>query len=353
MLNILHIIPTLNIGGAERQLLNLVSTDKELNHCIVVLLGCEKKFLKEYDLKNINIYNLKDLGLILKLKEINKIIKNFKPTIIQTWMYHASLLSILFYFKKVPIVWSLRRTNLDLNSLKMSTFLLVRLLSFFSKFFPQGILYCADSSKKSHKTIGFYNPNEEIIYNGINVDFSLKKLKSDIPVIGFVGRNIPTKNFNKFFEFLIILENKKINVEVNVIGRGFNSEKQNSKKFRYVNLNFLGQVTNMNNQYQKMDILISTSSAEGFPNTILESMSFGVLPICTNAGDSFNILSEFGLKLHSVNSKEIYQKFIQGLKIIEESDTIKMRKYINSRFNQKLTNRLHRQFWFKISNYKN
>ena len=353
MLNILHIIPTLNIGGAERQLLNLVSTDKEFNHCIVALLGCKKKFLKEYDLKNVNIYNLEDLGLILKLKEINKIIKSFKPTIIQSWMYHASLLSILFYFKKVPIVWSLRRTNLDLNSLKMSTFLLVRLLSIFSKFFPQGILYCADSSKKSHKTIGFYNPNEEIIYNGINVDFSLKKLKSDIPVIGFVGRNIPTKNFNKFFEFLIILENKKINVEVNVIGRGFDSEKQNSKKFRYVNLNFLGQVTNMNKQYQKMDIIISTSSAEGFPNTILESMSFGVLPICTNAGDSFNILGEFGLKLHSTHSKEIYQKFIQGLNIIKESDTIKMRKYINSRFDQKLTNRLHRKFWFKISNFKN
>ena len=71
MLNILHIIPTLNIGGAERQLLNLVSTDKEFNHCIVALLGCKKKFLR-VRFKKRKYLQSRRLSLILKLKEIIK-----------------------------------------------------------------------------------------------------------------------------------------------------------------------------------------------------------------------------------------------------------------------------------------
>ena len=95
-IKVLHIISSLGIGGAERQLLEIVKANKSHGVCQ----------LMKSDSWNINL--LKDKNRIFNLGmqkgvpnpkvffNLKKTIDFFKPEIIHTWMYHASLLEVLF-----------------------------------------------------------------------------------------------------------------------------------------------------------------------------------------------------------------------------------------------------------------
>jgi glycosyltransferase involved in cell wall biosynthesis len=62
------------------------------------------------------------------------------------------------------------------------------------------------------------------------------------------------------------------------------------------NVEFLGEVSDMENIYQRADILVLTSEHEGTPNVILEAMSHGVAVVATRVGGVPDIVpSECGI----------------------------------------------------------
>ena len=116
-IKVLHIISSMGIGGAERQLLELIEENKSHGICQLVpnnIWG--KKFLE-------NKHRFFHLGMrrgfpdprsIINLK---KIIDIFEPQIIHTWMYHASLMEAILRKlgnnRNIPLVWGMRCSNMD------------------------------------------------------------------------------------------------------------------------------------------------------------------------------------------------------------------------------------------------
>ena len=94
-IRVLHLISSLQQGGAERQLIELVKQNE--NHVICQLIS-GNAFENEIKNNKIQIFDLKTKKLfsfIINLYKLNKIIKNNKPNIINTWMYHSSLIMAL------------------------------------------------------------------------------------------------------------------------------------------------------------------------------------------------------------------------------------------------------------------
>ena len=93
MLNILHIITGLGNGGAEKTLYRLISTEKCNNHSVISLmdLGVYGEKLRElgYSVEALNMNNSR--VKISRLVVLFKLIRDKKPDVIQTWMYHADL----------------------------------------------------------------------------------------------------------------------------------------------------------------------------------------------------------------------------------------------------------------------
>lgn len=59
----------------------------------------------------------------------------------------------------------------------------------------------------------------------------------------------------------------------------------------------LGQIDNraeLSKIYKKMDCLVLSSITEGFPNVLIEAMSFGVPCISTDVGDASEIIADTG-----------------------------------------------------------
>ena len=74
------------------------------------------------------------------------------------------------------------------------------------------------------------------------------------------------------------------------------------------NVKFIGEVTKINNFYQKLDCDISTSFSEGFPNILAESMANGVISLSTDTGESKKII-KFSWRIFE-NSNSLIKKII-------------------------------------------
>ena len=112
----LHCITSLNIGGAETTLFKLIKSDYKNNHFIISL----KKwilFKKLNKLSNVRILEIEIKDPILLIYNIYKTIstiRNFKPDVIQSWLYHADfyigIIGRLLGYKK--IYWNIRNADL-------------------------------------------------------------------------------------------------------------------------------------------------------------------------------------------------------------------------------------------------
>jgi N-acetylgalactosamine-N,N'-diacetylbacillosaminyl-diphospho-undecaprenol 4-alpha-N-acetylgalactosaminyltransferase len=120
----------------------------------------------------------------------------------------------------------------------------------------------------------------KVIYNPIeDVDekLFLNKDQKIIDII-WVGKLIDIKNPSLLIEAIHKTGNQ---IKTTFLGEGELLEKLKNKTNGF-NITFEGKVSNVNDYINKSKVLILTSNSEGFPNVILEGMSYGLPIIATN-----------------------------------------------------------------------
>ena len=73
----------------------------------------------------------------------------------------------------------------------------------------------------------------------------------------------------------------------------------------------IGAVKNAINYMQLFDYFLLASIHEGFPNSLIESMSEGLIPFTTDCGDSLKLFPIIEEQIESpiLNQLQIYNKF--------------------------------------------
>lgn len=327
-MKILHLINSLDIGGAEKNLYKICISDKKNDHIVVSLsdkgfygnLLSNKGFLVfEIDLKKNWFFFFK----------IIKIIYLYKPNIIQSWMYISDFiasLTIFFTFKK-NIIWNVRHSFLNPLVEKKQTIIIVKLLSFFSYLIPKKIIFCSKKSKKIHLMLG-YNPKILLyIPNGYSINNENKSKKKilkylrfgkNIFLIGSSGRYHPYKDFNNLFAALKIVK-KNLNFKFILMGK--NNTYKNSNLVELIKKNhlmnqiyLLGLRKNTKSVFNSLDLFVLSSNNEAFPNVVAEAMACGVPCVVTNVGDAADIVGNTGWVVPSRNSRALANSIKKAFK---------------------------------------
>jgi glycosyltransferase involved in cell wall biosynthesis len=339
--SILHIISSLNTGGAEIFLLRLISTLSDFDHHVVSLTASsDKPLLKKFkartrslhflDMKKTDVFNIK------KIFGLRSIIRSVSPDILQTWMYHANLLgSLAAWGLKTPLIWNIRNGALnDQHPQKLPlttlTGVIVKAGALCSHYFPHNIIFNSFESADLHKKWGYYANKTLVIPNGFdtktfkpnkNKRGALRKqwrMSDKDLVIGFVGRDHPQKDVSTFLTAAQFFLKNEPQARFVMCGKGF--DKHNQKlvlllKDLGISDRFLllGRLDNIHEIYNGFDIFCSSSSyGEAFPNVLAEAMACGVPCVATEVGDARHILGSLGV-LCSVKNPE---KLAQALKEI-------------------------------------
>ena len=342
-IRIMHLITTLDVGGAEmmlEKLLTSIDNKKFSNHVISLSsIGPVGKKIQELGVPTYALQMPHGRITINGLVKLWQQIRSIRPMILQSWLYHADFLGILFgKCAGIPnICWNIRTTFIDLPKYRTTTRLVLKCCSLLSRL-PSCIISNSEEAVKFHKNLGYKGRNWKIIHNGFDLSLykpdvesknyfiqqiiknrqisSVKKnvpeedtLEEGILLIGYVARFDPMKDHNNFIEAAKILLEKITNVRFVLMGRmvtwenNFFIEKipMALKKYFYL----LGERNDIPRITSAFDIATSASYGEGFPNIICEAMACGVPCVVTNVGDCAKIVGKTGIVVEPRNPETL------------------------------------------------
>ena len=310
-MKILHIITGLGFGGAEISLLRLIENSIEDDH-LVICLNSGGPLKKRIELAGaaVLILNLNYKNFFKRIFHVNALCKK-EQYIITSWLYHADFFTSFLKIinPSLRVVWTVHNMLVDKKTMKRSTIFLVKINSLLSYFIPNKIIYCAESSKLEHQDIHKYNSKcGTVIFNGPLSKKNNKNLVPNsfnhlMPKIGMSARWDPIKNHRLAFASInqIIKKNKKYkNLNFILCGQGINYENDELCKMiaefsLTENIILLGTLANMQDFYEKIDILLLTSFGEALPNVVIEAMDLKKPIVSTDVGDLKKVVGKTGV----------------------------------------------------------
>lgn len=324
VIRVCHVIVGLNIGGAEFMLKRLIESDPaSIPKTVVVSLTSLGVIGESLRARGVCVHALGMLSLLhfpIAIWRLIRIIRQYRPAIVQTWMYHADLLGGVAarLAGSCSVVWNVRCTAIPQGTLSI-TFWLVRLCAICSYFIPDRIICCANSAKTAHIKLRYVVHKMIVITNGYDFSAFERELNSTAEVreklgfvdsdivIGVVGRFDPLKDFHNFVTSASLIAGKRGNVKFLMIGRenewtnatlrGWIERAGLVKRFHLV-----GQQTDVAYFFSAMDIFCLSSANEAFPNVLVEAMAMGLPCVVTQAGDAADILGDAGFVVPVKNS---------------------------------------------------
>jgi len=318
-------IRSLNIGGAERQFLELVKyIDKnKFDVYVCTMYGglLEKDIEKVPDVHYRHLHKKGRYDLFSFFIQYRSYLASLKPDVIYSFLPEMNLFSLWCKPKKTKIIWGFRASNLKLSHYGYIT----QLIFWFQKYFSKKADYIIANSEASilfHQEEGFYMKKSSVIYNGIDTNRFIPSQKkrtafrmiNEIPldkvVVGIVGRIDIIKGHTLFAKVANSFLDKDKRFYFVAVGSGDEHIKESCKRIlgvdnrtRFLWLDSVGAIEDI---YPGLDIFCSTSLSESFSNVIAEAMSCEIPCIVTDVGDSRLIVGDCGLVIPTNNEIALY-----------------------------------------------
>lgn len=345
MKKVLFMIPTLDGGGAERVLVNLVNSIDKSKFEITVLtlfnVGINRKLLNK-DVKYNYIFNYKIKGLKHFLKLFNprllfKLFINEKYDCIVSYLEGETtrIISGCNYNTKL-ISWIHTENSKDYYVANRNKKEMLKCYDKMSKiiFVSQNV---ADSFNKYTNNI-FINKGN-VIKNIIDYDDIKKKseekiyLKKDVFRIIAIGRLTKVKDFNRLIPIIKKINDnrKKKNIELLILGTGEeeNNIKSKIEQLNIKNIKLLGYQENPYKYLANSNLYICCSHYEGYSTTTNEALYLNIPIIATNCSGMQEILEQgkCGL-IVTDNDEEIYDGICKIINDINYRNSIKKEQLI-------------------------
>jgi len=375
-MKIIHIITGLNDGGAEHTLFKICKYDTLNKHIVISLTGHGKYFflLKKLGIK---VYNLDaNFFSIYKFFFLIRLLRFLKPNLVQTWLVHADFIggiaARLAGIKNV--VWNIRYSNLERGKAKLTTVLIIKILSKLSFLIPKLIVIVSKRAKKIYEMKGYDKKKLVFIPNGYDLssltinepkkNFFHRKynIKKKVPLIGNVARYDPKKDHSNLINALSLIRSKNIDFFCVLVGSNIDqnnielvSQIKRLKLSNYVKL--YGQNKNIAEVMNGLDVYIQSSSyGEGFPNVVAEAMACGTPCVVTDVGDAALIVNKNGWIVPPNNSIKLANAIEIALIEIEKNYWNKRCEEARIRIkeNYDISNmiKLYNKLWQKVCRIK-
>lgn len=316
-------IGSLKVGGSERQIALLAEGLTEAGHDVCVFtLYSGGKFWE--DLKEKGKVTLHALitrkskhkvfvffQLLSSILQLRSCLRNERPAIMYSFLY---LTNVIAWFSRFgltqgpALIWSVRSSNVPPVLAQQLPFLVGRILSRWVKL----TISNSHAGLAFHRRHGYIRGAAEVIYNGIDTQYFIPEksrrdivrktwgLESSTHVIGVIGRIDTDKDFPTLLRALSLLVKDMPSVKLLVVGNG--------ERGYVAALQELSQKLNVQSQicwkeeardlrliYNGIDILCSSSLAEGFSNVVAEAMSCDVPCVVTEVGDAKHLVGDTGV----------------------------------------------------------
>jgi len=330
--NVLHLLLSLDVGGAERVVYSLLNTKSPLpvNHSVCCI---DRKGVLAEELKNngVPVYCIQrkpGIDLLLPFK-IAKLAINKEINVIHAhgetpWFYSVLSLFITFgaFYKCITTIHGYSGgDNSSLVNKRLWRFLM---------FFSHKIVVVSKALESELKSVFILYKNKiETIINGINLKSSTSNQDreawgiSDELTMGVISRLSHVKNHKLLIHAFADLQ-VKYNVKLIIVGDGperMYLENLIKRIGITSSVVFTGERTDAMSFYPLFDMFILPSFSEGISIALLEAMSSGTPVIASNVGGNTEIVSHLdnGLIFESNDRQDLINKIVYMLDYPDEA----------------------------------
>ncbi|MGL5053349.1 MAG: glycosyltransferase [Cetobacterium sp.] len=312
-MKILHIITSLELGGAEKLLLDLIPAQKrkEAEVELLVLDMKGEKFLQEYEKRGIKVHITKTNNKFSfkNIFEISKVLKNGKFDIVHAHLIHAQIWTSLTKIsnKKIKYITTEHSTH---NRRREKTIYKI-LDKFIYNSFHKVIAISEPTARELIKWTGMSFKKIEVIPNGVSLRTFMGKPKE--------RKNnslIMVSRFHSSKDHLTVvraLEKLPKEYTLTFVGEGETEEiiKREVLMLKLEDrVQFLGYSNSVSALLKRADIAIQSSNFEGFGLTALEAMASGTPIIASNVEGLSDIVLHGGLLFKVGDVNDLVQKII-------------------------------------------
>lgn len=334
-MNILHIIPNLKKGGAERICLDICNEliIRDQINVKLVVLSSENEYPFLCENLDIQVINTSIQFSILKsnqseVEALNEIIKSFKPDIIHTHLYQAEILLNEINEKQIPSFFHIHDNIIQFNRLGLGKISKNKITNFYERF-----LYLKRSNSKrnisflciSKNALNFIKQNiptkkgQPIFFpNAINFKRFSNNNKRDLSEIRLVsiGSLVPKKGHSFLID--VIFELKKISaktIHLDILGDGILRDQLDQKIQQLelkneVKLN--GKVDFPEQYLEKSNLYIHGATYEPFGLVLIEAMASGLPVICVDGKGNRDLIKNNynGFLFGDIDAKTFARKIV-------------------------------------------
>ena len=282
-IKVAHVIGSLNIGGAERFIIDLSIAQKKQNikPAVISLGHPTDDLVGTCHINNIPIASYSSYSYV-KLCRVFVVLLKFD--VIHIHSPHAlKYLRLFLPVLKKKVIYTRHGAS------PYSTDYWLKFHKKIKKFVSAITFVSQEGKDNFHQAHGWGNVTSAVVDNGVLIE-PVKKVPADNDVlrIGSVGRVIPLKNQIGLLKAVHRLAPAaQLNVEIHFFGDGRSLADLKAfynEKTPDLAVTFHGMVNDRERIYSSLDLLVVTSETEGLSMVIIEAMANSIPVIATNVG---------------------------------------------------------------------
>lgn len=311
---VVHVITGLVAGGAEQQLLRLVSSRGQHRHVVVALRsgGALAPDVRAVGVPLVELDWPRLTRLAAAPWTLRRVVREHHPTVVQGWMYHGNLAASWGAPADVPVAWNVRATTLPSGRDKTHTRVIAALGARMAARAAQVVVTNSDSAASLLASQGVPSERLTIIPNGFDLDrFHPDKadglamraalgVPADAEVLGLFAHYRPMKDHATAFAAAAQLLAERPKVHLVCAGDDITWERTGARAVIPATLasrvHLLGPRRDVPRLLRACDgVVLSSVSGESFPNVLAEAMATGVPCATTPIGDAARIVGTLGV----------------------------------------------------------
>ncbi len=304
-LKVLHVITSLDRGGAETMLTNLTRIAKQdgRDHAVASLMSGSAL---ANDVRQSGV-PLTELGFTqsfpnpVGILRLIFLIRRYRPDIVQGWMYHGDLVALIaLYLSRrracTKLVWGIRCSDMDYSKYSR----VLRTVVWFCKrlsSLPDMVIANSEEGRRFHAQLGYRPRRFEVVANGIDAHrFQPRserraplRAEMGIPPDARVAICVARVDEMKDHPGLMQAAARVPNLWLVLVGKDTEKLPDQDRVVRYGISSDVPDVLNVADA-----VVLGSKFGEGFSNALTEGMAAGLYPIATDVGDSRSIVEGVG-----------------------------------------------------------